>query len=383
MLTLLHYPRRGCRTGHGCRVGCWGLLLHRGLLLHWGLQRLLLWRCLLNLQLGLLLDRLLHLLSIRVNVLLLLNRLLLHLLLDGLLLHLLDRLLLLHLLLCVWIGPWLLCVRLHPLLLYRLLFLDLLLWLLLHHLQRLLLHRLLHWLLAAETGLLHWLLLHGLLLDLLLYRRLLLYRLLHLLLHRLALWLAETSWCAALGSLLAETAASWASRLQATANTATGCTSSLHGEGNLLVDVFVRGRFVTGLVTALGRLDLDTDFQRDAVELLAVSNLQNANGVSQGGQLGERDFLGHRVVVLDVEAGEDLTALGEAVDDGEAHCQAQAASGGWLQLRLIHHGVVPACRDRVASTGVRCNGSCVEVQLCHVIQLLQFWRIRKRTLGTP
>lgn len=301
----MSHPRWDCARCHLGRVG--RLLLH------------LLYR-LLNLLLHLLLN----------------NWLLLHylgLLLDWLLLHLTASLWVCPWLLGLWLLPCLVLLLLHRLLLhllYRLL--NHLLWLLLHLLlNRLLLHlghRLLH--------------LH--LLDWLLHHRLL---------HRHA--------ATKTGRLLhttrgANTRGTNASRFRV-------CRTQL----DIFGDVAVSGDIVARFVLAAGWFDLDADLQRDAVQLLAVFDLQNADGVGQGRQLFERDILGDRVVVLDVETGEHLAAsVLHGLLDGQGYGQTGAGTvAGWLDVGLGDRRNVPASRNRISDTGIRGDVCSVEVEHCH------------------
>ena len=102
------------------------------------------------------------------------------------------------------------------------------------------------------------------------------------------------------------------------------------------------------------------------MELLRVLDLEYADSVGQSRELLERDLLSDRVRVADVEAGVDL-AIGElAVDHGETNGKASAhAIGSRLEIRLVHHHVVPSCRDRIQLAGIRLDLGCVETEVCH------------------
>lgn len=318
----------------------------------------------------------------RVSDLLLLDRLLLHLLLRLLLRLLLDLLLRSDEGL-LWL---LLYLRLH-LNLRLLLYLDL--WLLLH--LRLLLHLLVRVyprLLGGRGGpLFLGLLLNLGLLNLRLLLRLLLYlRLLYLGAEarwRLLLYLGRLLLYLGLCLDLRGTEACWwllgCTTAAEPCRGLAGCwCGSCYGNVltrhiNLLVDIAVRGDVVACFVLALGRFQLDTHLQRDAVQLLAVLHLQNTDRVRQGGQLLVGNFLGYRVGVLDVEAGEDFAIGKLALDHGEDTGQPCAlAVGRRLHFRLGQHYSIPAWRQRVASAGIRCHGSCVKIQKCHVIPLRSF-----------
>lgn len=323
----------------------------------------------------------------RVSDLLLLDRLLLHLLLNLLLWLLLDLLLRSNEGLLLWL---LLYLRLHlnlRLLLYldlRLLLLYLRLLLHLRLLLNLLLVRVYPRLLGGRGCPLFL----GLLLDLGLLNLGLLYlglRLLYLgaearwrlllYLGRLLLYLglclglgsAEACWWL-LGCTTAEACRGLARRWCG------GCYGNVLARHiNLFVDIAVRGDVVARFVLTLGRFQLDTHLQWDAVQLLAVLHLQNTDRVRQGGQLLVGNFLGYRVGVLDVEAGEDFAVGKLAFDHGEDTGQSCAlAVGRRLDFGLGQHYSIPAWRQRVAGAGIRCHGSCVKIQKCHVIPLRSF-----------
>ncbi|QDB70917.1 hypothetical protein [Pseudomonas virus PBPA162] len=124
---------------------------------------------------------------------------------------------------------------------------------------------------------------------------------------------------------------------------------------------------VGGFVAVLGRTHLEADVQRDAVQLLAILDLQNADGVCQGAELLERDFLRGGVVVLDVEPGEHFpTGVLLRLQNGEGSCQAGAAALRSFDVGFGNLSDNPASGDRVDDAGVGGYGLSVEVELCHV-----------------
>lgn len=331
---LLSLPRRGGRLGNLGRVLSVLLLLNRGLLL-------LLDRRLLLLRRGELL-----LLDV-VHWCLLLHRRLLHYLLLWLLLWRLLLFATLPRLLGRWLLPLLLVALLGRLLhwlllLHRRLLLHLHRGLLLNRLLHLLLHRLLHLLL-------HWLLNRLLLLHL------------HLRLLLLGLLLAHLRHTAHLRHATPTHSRGTAYNWRASGSTGSRADVDLLGHVAECADV------VAGFVLAGGSFDLDADFQRDAVELLAVFYLQHANSVGQCGQLLVGDVLSDGVIVLDIEADENLaTRKLLRLQDVHTHGQSgTGAAGSWFDVGFVDHSHIPSRRNGITGAGIRDDVCSVEVQSSH------------------
>jgi hypothetical protein len=65
----------------------------------------------------------------------------------------------------------------------------------------------------------------------------------------------------------------------------------------------------------LPRLNAEANLEGKTVELLAILNLDNTNGVADSGQLLLCDLHGHGISVLKVQVGENLPVTVLAVDN--------------------------------------------------------------------
>lgn len=145
-----------------------------------------------------------------------------------------------------------------------------------------------------------------------------------------------------------------------------GSATASGGTGNALDD----GLAVVALVgvdfvvfAILGHADLNAE--RDAVELLSVLKVQNADRMAKRGELGLTDLLSSRVGVEVIDVLEDHLASLFALDDGHLKGDHFAGVVLWnLNRRLLDDDAVFTGLNRCpVAKGV--DGCCIELDLSH------------------
>ena len=122
-----------------------------------------------------------------------------------------------------------------------------------------------------------------------------------------------------------------------------------------------------------GRAHADLNHQWTTVQQLAVSDLNQTNGMADSRQRPVRDLNGDGVGVLQVEAVEHLAVVEVAAHDLQGDCEVRAAGlAASLHFRFHDLGWVPAGRNGVECF-LRSYGRCVKVELCHGLTAFLGW----------
>lgn len=131
------------------------------------------------------------------------------------------------------------------------------------------------------------------------------------------------------------------------------------------VDVSVPLDFVAGIIAILRGPGSHLYLEWDAMKLAGVIKLHDASYMANGGQLGLSDFDGDRILIVEVEPGEQLAVIIFPALNTQRQVKERAGIvPGRLHLGLGNHNRVPAVRQRGESL-LRLVLLGVKIQTCH------------------